>query len=74
MAAHVGLPAAVVFGPNEPEWKRPLGKQSRVIREHVACSPCYLPKCPMDLRCQDEVTPEMVAVALEEALVVRYGN
>ncbi|MCP5535734.1 MAG: glycosyltransferase family 9 protein [Akkermansiaceae bacterium] len=72
IAAHLGLPAAVIFGPNEPEWKRPLGRQSRVIREHVACSPCYLEKCPLDHRCQNEVTVEMVVAELEAALAVRY--
>jgi ADP-heptose:LPS heptosyltransferase len=67
-AAHIGLPAVVLFGPGEPAWKRPLGKQSRVLREHVACSPCYLPKCPLDLRCQHQLSVEDVADALEQAL------
>lgn len=71
LAAHVGLPSAVIFGPNEPEWKRPLGKQSHVVREHVACSPCYLAKCPLDHRCQNDVTVEMVVDALVLALSSR---
>ncbi len=74
LAAHVGLPAAVIFGPNEPDWKRPLGKQSRVIREHVACSPCFESKCPLDMRCQEQVSVEMVTSELEKALAVRYGS
>lgn len=71
MAAHLGLPAAVIFGPNEPEWRRPLGAQSLVIREHVACSPCYLAKCPLDHRCQLEVSVDTVVASLEEALKLR---
>ena len=71
LAAHLGLPATVIFGPNEPEWKRPLGKQNQVLREHVACSPCYLTKCPIDHRCQNEVTVEMVVGKLEESLKLR---
>lgn len=74
IAAHIGLPAAVIFGPNEPEWKRPLGKQSLVLREHVACSPCYLAECPLDHRCQHEVSVEKVVTALEEALKLRCSN
>lgn len=70
-AAHLGLPAVVLFGPGEPEWKRPLGRQSRVIREHVACSPCYLAKCPFDLRCQNSVTVDQVMAELERALAER---
>jgi len=69
-AAHFGLPAVVVFGPSEPAWKRPLGKQSRVVREHVACSPCYLAKCPLDGRCQSEVK----AAAVAEALLLAVGG
>lgn len=71
LAGYVGLPAVVVFGPNEPEWKRPLGKQSRVVREHVACSPCYMAKCTVDMRCQGEVTVAMVLEQLKLAVVER---
>lgn len=67
-AAQIGLPAVVIFGPSEPEWKRPLGKQSRVVREHVACSPCYLAKCPLDHRCQDDISVEQVVSELNLAL------
>ena len=74
LAAHIGLPSAVVFGPNEPEWKRPLGKQNQIVREHVACSPCYLARCPLDLRCQERVGTDEVAAALEKALAVRYAG
>lgn len=74
LAAHAGLPAVVMFGPNEPEWKRPLGKQSRVVREHVACSPCYLTKCAFDMRCQDEITVGRVVGELEKALATRYAR
>ncbi len=67
-AAHIGLPAVVIFGPNESEWKRPLGKQSRVVRARVACSPCYLANCPLDHRCLNEVTVEAVAEVLNNCL------
>lgn len=70
-AAHIGLPAVVLFGPGEPEWKRPLGKQSRVVREHVACSPCYLAKCPLDHRCQSAITAEQVMAEVEMAIAER---
>ena len=73
LAAHVGLPAAVIFGPNEPHWRRPLGKQSLVIREHVACSPCYLSRCPLDMRCQNEISVKQVTEELEKALSLRVS-
>lgn len=68
-AAHFGMPAVVLFGPGEPAWKRPLGKQNRVVREHVACSPCYLEKCPLDRRCQSEISAESVADLLIEVVL-----
>ncbi len=74
VAAHVGLPATVIFGPNAPEWKRPLGKQSDVVREHVACSPCFAPKCPLDLRCQREVSVAAVVNSLEHVIAQRNSQ
>lgn len=71
MAAHIGLPAAVIFGPNAPEWKRPLGKQSVVVRDHVVCSPCFLEKCPLDRRCMNQITVDMVIDGFEQALRLR---
>jgi len=61
LASHVGATCTVLFGPNEPDWKRPLGKRHTVLRRHVECSPCFSPKCAMDLRCQRELTVEQVS-------------
>lgn len=63
LAAHLGTPCVVIFGPNEPAWKRPLGKIHEVVRHHVACSPCFLDKCPLDHRCLSEISE---AEVLEE--------
>ncbi len=60
-ASFVGTPSIILFGPNEPEWKRPLGRIHRVIRRHVPCSGCLLNKCPLDHRCMSEITlPEVL--------------
>jgi heptosyltransferase-2 len=64
LAAHVGTTCVVLFGPGEPEWTRPLGKQHVVVRRKVECSPCHAPKCRMDLRCQNELEVEEVLRAL----------
>ncbi len=63
IASLVGTRAMVFFGPNEPEWKRPLGRMHRIVRRHVACSGCLLTKCSMDHRCMIEISVED---ALEE--------
>lgn len=51
LASFVGTPGLVIFGPNEPEWKRPLGKIHQIVHHREACSACLLTKCPLDHRC-----------------------
>jgi ADP-heptose:LPS heptosyltransferase len=68
LAAHVGSTCVTLFGPNDPAWKRPLGKRHAVVRRHVECAPCLLAKCPMDLRCQKELEAERVWIALRGKL------
>ena len=36
-----------LFGPNDPAWKRPLGKRHAVVRRHVECAPCLAARCAM---------------------------
>ena len=60
LAAHAGATCLTLFGPNDSAWKRPLGRQHQVIRRDVECSPCLLQKCPLDLRCQHELSAEKV--------------
>lgn len=60
LAAHAGATCVTLFGPNDPQWKRPLGKRHAVVRRHVECAPCLMGKCPLDLRCQRELDVERV--------------
>ncbi|MGD7654123.1 MAG: glycosyltransferase family 9 protein [Verrucomicrobiales bacterium] len=60
LASHAGSTCVTLFGPNNPAWKRPLGTRHIVVRKHAECAPCLLPKCPMDLRCQNELDVERV--------------
>lgn len=60
VAAHAGATCVTLFGPNDPQWKRPLGKRHAVVRRHVECAPCLLEKCPLDLRCQRELDVDRV--------------
>ena len=64
LAAHAGAICVTLFGPNDPLWKRPLGKRHAVLRHHVECSPCLLAKCPLDARCQRELQTGHVWTAL----------
>ena len=60
LASHVGANCLTLFGPNDPNWKRPLGRRHRTVRHHVECAPCFLPRCPLDQRCQLELTVDKV--------------
>lgn len=68
LASHFGATCLVIFGPNDPHWKRPLGKRHTVVRHHVECAPCLLSKCPLDMRCQNELESARVAKAIREAI------
>jgi len=68
LAAHVGATCLTLFGPNDPAWKRPLGRRHAMVRRHVECAPCLLAKCPLDRRCQNELTPARVWSAVLEKL------
>lgn len=61
LAALVGTPSLVLFGPNEPDWKRPLGKIHHILHHREACSSCLLAKCPLDHRC-------LVGISVKEVL------
>lgn len=74
LAAHLGLPTAVIFGPNEPAWRRPLGRQHTILQHKVECAPCLLAKCPLDLRCQLELTVDDVSTRVLEALASCAGQ
>jgi len=68
LASHAGATCVVLFGPNDLAWKRPLGKRHAVVRRHVECAPCLLPKCQLDGRCQSELDVERVWNAVLEKL------
>lgn len=68
LAAHAGTTCVTLFGPNDPLWKRPLGRRHRVVSRHAECAPCFLGKCPLDARCQTELTTARLWTALAETL------
>jgi heptosyltransferase-2 len=60
LAAALGLPVLAIFGSTDERATGPVGRRTRVIRHPVACSPCGLRECPIDLRCMKGVTVEEV--------------
>jgi len=67
MAAALGTPTLVVFGPTEPGRTGPYGAKHRVATASVPCRPCFSRTCRKPgIPCLSGVTPEHVAeLALE---------
>lgn len=68
LAAHMGATCVTLFGPNDPRWKRPLGKRHRILHRHVECAPCLMADCPLDGRCQMELEGEEVLAAIRDTV------
>lgn len=68
LASHVGATCVTLFGPNDPQWKRPMGKRHAMVRHHVECAPCLLARCRLDMRCQRELEIERVWAAVKGKL------
>jgi lipopolysaccharide heptosyltransferase II len=68
LAGLLGVPTVAVFGSTEPQLTAPLGRNHRLIRHHVECSPCFLRKCPIDFRCMKAVTVQEVVDAISTFL------
>jgi len=65
LAAYMGLPTVVVFGPADPRRWRPFGPRVKIVRPRLACQPCFETdqnNCDHP-RCLDETTPQTVVDA-----------
>jgi len=73
MAAALGTPLVVLWGPAILEQVRPMGDPSRlrIVREPVPCAPCYgtalMKSCRRNV-CMEGITPEWVAAEAAELL------
>lgn len=76
VAAAVGTPALVIFGPTDPVRTGPYGSAHRIVRASVACQPCFSRTCHRGtVECLHGVTPERVAeTALEMLASAGKGN
>jgi len=74
LAALLKVPVVAIFGSTEPALTGPLGEGHRIVRNHVACSPCFLRECPIDFRCMQKVSSDEVVAAVEETIRERLGQ
>lgn len=60
IAAALGRPTLVIFGPTNPLTTRPFSSVAEVVRHPPDCAPCMLRDCPIDHRCMTAISPEEV--------------
>ena len=60
IAAVLGVPTVVLFGPKDPRVLAPVGPHVRTVRTGVPCSPCTLRFCPAPV-CMTEMSVDQVA-------------
>jgi ADP-heptose:LPS heptosyltransferase len=41
LAAFMGIPSVVIFGPSDPERWKPPGPRAQIVRPAVSCDPCF---------------------------------
>src|SRR5205814_6470769 len=68
IAAALGRPTLVIFGPTNPLTTRPFAPAAEIIREPPDCAPCMLRDCPIDHRCMHAITPAQVFERAREVL------
>jgi heptosyltransferase-2 len=72
LASALEIPTVAVFGPTDERETGPMGRDARVVRKHVDCSPCLLRECTTDHRCMrlvevDDVYEEAVNLLEKKA-------
>ena len=74
VAAALGTPVVVPFGSTSPELTGPGlpgDSKHRLLSASVPCAPCFLRKCPIDLRCLKGITPDRVVAAVMEIMAAK---
>jgi heptosyltransferase II len=60
IAAALGRPTLVIFGPTDPRTTRPYPAVAEIISRPPDCAPCMLRDCPIDHRCMTAITSDEV--------------
>jgi heptosyltransferase-2 len=69
IGAALGIPTIAVFGPTEWTTTYPFSPTAMIVRKDgIDCAPCMLRECPIDHRCMNGVTVEMVQDAFTKLL------
>jgi heptosyltransferase-2 len=66
VAAALKVPTVAVFGSTDSVATGPRGKNARVVKQDMECSPCLKPECSAGYRCLLAVRPEDVWREMEK--------
>jgi len=70
LAAALGTPVVVLFGPTDPALAAPLGRAA-VVRHAVPCAPCFYRTCPIDHPCMRGIAAGTVGEHVDALLAER---
>jgi ADP-heptose:LPS heptosyltransferase len=76
LAAAMGTPVVALFGPSDPKRYGPLGRNARVVRVDLWCSPCGRVRLPPERcrghvpDCMDGISVDAVVAAANELLAI----
>lgn len=66
IAAALSRPLVAVYGSTSPGFTPPLNDQATIVREGVACSPCFKRTCPLGHHeCMKQLKPQKIMQAVE---------
>jgi len=65
LAAALGRPTAVIFGPTDPRRSCPRGEMVTAIQSDRFCQPCEAAQCPLDHSCMAGLEPARLIEAIE---------
>ncbi|MDQ2976583.1 MAG: lipopolysaccharide heptosyltransferase II [Acidobacteriota bacterium] len=60
IAAALGRPTLVIFGPTNVATTRPFSPLAEIVVHPPECAPCMLRDCPIDHRCMTAISPDDV--------------
>ena len=72
LAAFLGLPITVIFGPTDPKRWAPVGRSVSIVGSELDCRPCFetAKDTCQDTKCLNKITPQQVI----QAFYRNYGN
>jgi heptosyltransferase-2 len=74
IAAALGRPTLVIFGPTNPVTTRPFSPFGEVVRHPPDCAPCMLRDCPIDHRCMTAITPDELFERARVVMGIEQGS